>query len=172
MTSPTPMDAHAGPWYRDRWPWLLILGPAIVVVAGIATLVIAVRSDDGLVADDYYKRGLAINQVLERVERAASLGLSARVVVGPDGRAVVTLEGGGGDPRARPPSLRLRLAHPTRAGEDRTAMLVRATDTRYEGRLPPLTGGRWLVIVESDLWRLPGVEGTAPIEGVELRASR
>ena len=100
MTSPTPMDAHAGPWYRDRWPWLLILGPAIVVVAGIATLVIAVRSDDGLVADDYYKRGLAINQVLERVERAASLGLSANVVVASDGRAVVTLEGGGGDPRA------------------------------------------------------------------------
>ena len=25
------------PWYREPWPWILISGPAIVVVAGMAT---------------------------------------------------------------------------------------------------------------------------------------
>jgi hypothetical protein len=39
------------PWYRHRWPWLLMSGPAIVVVAGIATTIIAVRTADPMVAD-------------------------------------------------------------------------------------------------------------------------
>ena len=34
-----------GPWYREPWPWFLIAGPAIVVVASLSTAVIAVRSD-------------------------------------------------------------------------------------------------------------------------------
>ena len=28
----------AKPWYREPWPWLLMLGPAVVVVAGFITL--------------------------------------------------------------------------------------------------------------------------------------
>jgi hypothetical protein len=35
------------PWYRHRWPWLLMLGPAIVVIAGVATLALAIVTDDG-----------------------------------------------------------------------------------------------------------------------------
>jgi hypothetical protein len=172
MTPVSSTHAPQGPWYRDRWPWLLILGPAIVVVAGIATLVIAVRTDDGLVADDYYKRGLAINQLLERGARAAEIGVAATVDVGGDGRVVVTLDGGGSAADARPATLKLRLAHPTRAGEDRAASLARADASRYEGQVPPVAAGRWLVIVESDTWRLPGVEVTAPIDRVKLEARR
>ena len=52
------------PWYRDPWPWILMAGPAAVVVAGAITLWIAFASADGLVAGDYYKQGLAINQVI------------------------------------------------------------------------------------------------------------
>ena len=53
-------------WYREPWPWLVMSGPAIVVVAGIGTAIIAFRTSDGLVADDYYKQGLVINQTLKR----------------------------------------------------------------------------------------------------------
>ena len=79
-TAACAMPAAGTPWYRQRWPWLLMLGPAIVVVAGIVTAVIAIETDDGLVADDYYKRGLAINQTLERAARTAVLGLTATPV--------------------------------------------------------------------------------------------
>ena len=60
MTSST---VRPGPvaWYRERWPWLLIAGPAIVVLASFTTLWLAAASDDGVIADDYYKRGLLIN---------------------------------------------------------------------------------------------------------------
>ena len=44
-------QATTQPWYRHPWPWILMAGPAIVVVAGIATAVIAVRTADPLVAD-------------------------------------------------------------------------------------------------------------------------
>ena len=37
---------HAPPWYREPWPWLLMAGPAAVVVAGLITAWIAVKTDD------------------------------------------------------------------------------------------------------------------------------
>ena len=96
----------AKPWYREPWPWLLMAGPCVVIVAGFFTLWLAITSDDGLVADDYYKRGLAINQTLSRALRAEQLALGARVVLGADGaRARVTLTGTG----VLPEYLRLRL---------------------------------------------------------------
>ncbi|HSV19181.1 MAG TPA: FixH family protein [Casimicrobiaceae bacterium] len=142
------------PWYRQRWPWLLMLGPGIVVVAGFVTLWIAFRSDDGLVADDYYARGLAINQTLDRAARAAQLGLAARVHMEPNGRASIALEGRG----PLPPIIRLRLVHPTRAGLDETGELKLGPDGRYAGQLPPVGGGRRLVVVEALDWRLGPVE--------------
>ncbi|MCC7269385.1 MAG: FixH family protein, partial [Rhodocyclaceae bacterium] len=67
------------PWYAHRWPWLLMAGPAVVVVAGIVTAWIAATTSDGLVADDYYKQGLAINQRLARQDAAAAMQLEARL---------------------------------------------------------------------------------------------
>ena len=40
------------PWWRVPAAWLLVGGPALVVVASIATLVIAVRGGDRPVRDD------------------------------------------------------------------------------------------------------------------------
>ncbi len=49
MTTANPVTPK--PWYREPWPWLLMAGPAIVVVAGFLTLGFAIQSADGLVAD-------------------------------------------------------------------------------------------------------------------------
>jgi uncharacterized protein len=57
-------------WYREPWPWILMAGPAIVVVAGCVTAFIAVTTSDGLVAEDYYRRGVEINRRLSTEERA------------------------------------------------------------------------------------------------------
>lgn len=62
MSSPTqPVPA---PWWRFPLVWMVIAGPALVVVAGIATVWIAVRTPDPVVADDYYRRGIEINKAL------------------------------------------------------------------------------------------------------------
>lgn len=54
------------PWWRHGHVWLLLAGPVTVILAGFATLWIAMRSPDPLVATDYYRRGIEINRTLEQ----------------------------------------------------------------------------------------------------------
>ena len=51
-------------WWQYGHVWLIIAGPAAVIVAGFSTLAIAIRVPDPVVADDYYRRGLDINKTL------------------------------------------------------------------------------------------------------------
>ena len=151
----------AKPWYREPWPWLLMSGPAVVVVAGFMTLWLAVRSDDGLVADDYYKRGLAINQTLTRATRAEELALGARAVLSA-AAARVTLTGAG----VLPDALRLRLVHPTRAIADQQVELHAVAPGIYEGKLEAAIGGRRVMMLEdiARTWRLAGeATGNEPV---------
>ena len=159
-------NQKAKPWYREPWPWLLMAGPGIVIIAGFYTLWLAIKSDDGLVADDYYKRGLAINQTLSRALRAEQLALGARAVLGADpARARVTLTGTG----VLPENLLLRLVHPTRAVADELIALHAVTPGVYEGVLAAAVAGRRTVMIE-DLprtWRLAG-EATGSAQVVVL----
>ncbi len=159
------------PWYRQRWPWLLMAGPAIVVVAGFVTLWLAIASNDGLVADDYYKRGLGINRTLERSERAAALGLEAIVDLDASGAAQVVLTATVPGIEAAPALVRLLLLHPTRAGADRRIDLARGPDGVYRGSAGVLPAGRWRVGVETDDWRLPTVEIEGALRAVRITAT-
>ena len=67
----------SNPWYKEPWPWILMAGPAIVIVAGFVTAWLAIISNDGLVTDDYYKQGLALNQRLQRDHDASDRGWRA-----------------------------------------------------------------------------------------------
>lgn len=167
--TPSAMRA-AVPWYRQRWPWLLMAGPAIVVVAGFVTLWLAISSNDGLVADDYYKRGLGINRTLERSERAAALGLVAVVDLDATGAVQVDLSSTMLGIDAVPAQVRLTLLHPTRAGADRRIDLARGADGLYRGQAGMLPPGRWRVGVETENWRLPTVEIDGEPRAVRISA--
>jgi uncharacterized protein len=137
------------PWYREPWPWLLMAGPAAVLVAGAATTWIAFASADGLVAEDYYKQGLGINKRLAREEAAQRLGISAAIHVEP-GAIRVELQG------AAPQALFVHLAHATRAGHDIRLRLGPTQSNLYETVLPPLAPGRWHAVIEDaqGTWRI------------------
>jgi hypothetical protein len=165
------MTTRAAPWYRQRWPWLLIMGPAVVVVASLATFWLAASTDDGVIAEDYYKRGLLVNKELDRVAKAAELGLSGVLRVAPDGAATFDLEGVSGAATA-PGSVRVVIVHPTRAGQDRTAVLTRGPGGTYVGTIAPAPQGRALVTVEGDGWRLPMATAGAGLAEVRLGAPR
>ena len=66
-------------WYREPLVWMVIAIPASSVVFGIFMLVVSIQSYDGLLVDDYYKRGMEINRVLDRDRAAARHGMSAQV---------------------------------------------------------------------------------------------
>lgn len=143
------------PWYRHRWPWFLMLGPAVVVVAGAVTTALAIRSNDGLVADDYYKQGLAINKVIARDQRAASLGLAAEVIFNEERRGVRVILAPGATPTA---TLRMTLVHGARAGEDQSIVLGAVAPGVYEGALREPAPGRWQLRLEDGegTWRITG----------------
>jgi len=143
-------------WYREPWPWLLMLGPFAVIVAGIVTAYLAIRSNDGLVEDDYYKQGLTVNQRSARDRRALDLAIKAELVLGGNGdRIRVMLHAR--DQDRLPPALVLHVAHPTRPGLDQKLALRAEGGGVYSGSLVPLHG-RWHIALEDDKqeWRLVG----------------
>ena len=137
------------PWYKEPWPWILMAGPAAVVVAGIATTWIAFAGADGLVADDYYKRGLAVNAMLAREQAAERLGIAADLERS-GGTLRVSLRG------ISPEFIFIKLVHPTRANLDLRLRLERKAAHIYEVPLPALAAGRWRVIIEDPRgeWRI------------------
>jgi hypothetical protein len=125
--------------------------PASAVVAGAITVWLAVATSDGLVADDYYKQGLAINREIRRDQAARDLGIVADVESF-NGVLRVRLES-----RAAPPeALFARLLHPTRAGHDLRLRLAPVTAGVYETGLPVLPAGRWRLVLEDPRgeWRI------------------
>jgi len=152
---PTLPGAAVEPWYRHRWPWFLMAGPGIVVLASFVTLWLAIVSNDGLVTEDYYKKGLSINQTLALSERARLLGIEAglRLTLGSVSVRLSAKDAG----FVRPAKIRVTISHPTRAGLDQSQTLT-LQEGLYRGpfRLP--AAGHWLVLVEDDgaTWRVLG----------------
>jgi uncharacterized protein len=143
------------PWYKQRWPWFLIAGPGIVVIAGFITLWMAIDSDDGLVTDDYYKQGLTVNQRMQRDHQASSMGLHADVMRSSLGIRLLL----SADASVKlPEEIVLRLAHPTRAGMDQAVAMKVEGQGFYSGKLSSEIAGRWLVSIEDPAkqWRLQG----------------
>jgi len=144
------------PWYTHRWPWLLMMGPALVAVAGIATCYVAFTGQDALVVGDYYKQGKAINQDLRRDRAAAALGLSA-------GFRYDAAEGmlrghiGSSKPLSGE-TLSIRLQHATQPARDMVLLARPDANGDFSVALPMLERSRWQVLVEGKKrdWRLEG----------------
>ena len=67
------------PWFRMPIMWLVLGIPLSAVLVGGVMLTLSIVSFDGLVDDDYYRKGLGINQRLDRIETARTLGLTSAV---------------------------------------------------------------------------------------------
>ncbi len=65
--------AQAGaPWWKFGHVWLILSGPAVVVVASFITLYLAVTRPDPVIAEDYYRQGIDINKKLDQETNAAT----------------------------------------------------------------------------------------------------
>lgn len=142
-------------WYKHPWPWILMAGPGLVIVAGVVTVWLAVVSNDGLVTDDYYKQGLAVNQRMHRDHQASALGLHADLMRS-DGKVRLLL--GAAAEVSLPETLMVKLAHPTRAGQDQLVEMKAEGQGFYSGQLLADVGGRWVISIEDPAgqWRLQG----------------
>jgi uncharacterized protein len=144
----------AKPWYKEPWPWLLMAGPFVVVIAAFYSAWLATSTSDGLVTDDYYKKGLAVSETLAQNQLATQLGLSAGVLLTEDSVRVRLMSTKGGAD-AVPARLRMTMSHPTRAGVDQYELLERR-GSEYVGKLNLPASGHWLILLEDEAksWRL------------------
>ncbi len=63
----------SAPWWKFGHVWLILSGPAVVVLASFITLYLAVTRPDPVIAEDYYRKGIEINKTLDQEANAASL---------------------------------------------------------------------------------------------------
>ncbi|MFC5474489.1 FixH family protein [Paraherbaspirillum soli] len=160
----------ARPWYAQVWPWLLMLGPCMVMLAAVYTGWLAFAKPDAMVVDDYYKQGQAINQDLHRDRIAASLGLSF------DARydaAAEKLNGtllGFGKPIGG--KISIHLAHATQPEKDLKLAAQLDRHGEFSVALPILERARWQVVVESEQrdWRLTGAWTWPQQQTVDIQA--
>lgn len=164
MSRPAHRSDHQ-PWYRIPIVWLVIAVPLSAVVVGVIMLTLAIRSNDGLVVDDYYRRGKEINRELARDRFAEEHRISARVRFTDDVQVVVT--GNDGVELSQQPVL--NLIHPTRAGKDAEVLLYRTQTNTYRGKLPLLGEGRRIIQLSTGNWRLLGTARMPEDQEILLR---
>jgi uncharacterized protein len=157
----------ARPWHRQRWPWLLIAGPLAVVVASLASAWIALRSDDGLVAQDYYKQGLLINRKLPQAAQATGRSPGASIAVETGRQLHVRLR----EVSIAPSRLQLTFIRPGDRASEQRVELARNSDGEWVGALPALGSGRWIVALASESWRLPVTTFAGAFTRLELGAA-
>ena len=55
MSTPDPR-----PWYRQLWPWLLMIPPTVAVIGGAITLYLCLSRPDVLVRQDCAQHGVTM----------------------------------------------------------------------------------------------------------------
>ena len=158
------------PWYVHRWPWLLMMGPFLVVIAASYTGWIAFTRQDAMVVDDYYKQGNAINQDLRRDAAATNLGLSLKasydVANGKLNGKLLSFS------QPITGKIVIRLAHATQPEKDIQLQAQVSQGGDFSAALPALDMGRWGVTVENEKreWRLTGTWKWPQQRVVDLKA--
>jgi hypothetical protein len=68
----------SAPWWKYGHVWLVLSGPAVVVIASFFTFYLAYIGMDTLVDEDYYRKGVELNQTQEAAPTNLAPALQAR----------------------------------------------------------------------------------------------
>ncbi len=131
------------PWHKHPLVWMMFAIPFSAVIMGVIMIWLAVDTDDGLVADDYYKQGLAINDVISLDKKAAELKLRAIIEFENSGK-VINVQFDKGLLGKYPDTLQLDFQHATHANSDIAVTLNHGIDNQYIGYMNQLVSeGIW-----------------------------
>ena len=116
------MNAATKPWYREIWPWLLMLPPAFAVAGGMTMIYLASHTPSALVVEDYAHIEALTSERFERDRRAAELGVQAMLSFA--GRPTrIEAELTAPSMFAQPRTLLLNARHATNPDADRVVTL-------------------------------------------------
>jgi uncharacterized protein len=155
------------PWYRQFWPWFLIVLPSCAVIACFFSLAIAMRNSDSPLRDSYSKQGFAIEPIATADREAKQQKLSAELSIAGSGAIELILRG---QIAQRPATLALEFIHPLDTRHDRSIALNVDSAGHYRGQLPPTLDGRWSIELyqPGQPWRLRGTIDRQPQRDLQL----
>ena len=150
-------------WWREPWMWLVVGGPAMVIVAALYTAKLAYFGADKVVAENYYKQGLIVNQDIRRDARARQKKMMLRAQFDPiHSQLSLFLE----SEDILPSSVLVSVAQSVSTFSVhevvRRTVLQQSAPGIYQGRIvldlteKNINALRWHVKVEADDWRLVG----------------
>ncbi len=140
-------DLDTKPWFKQGWPWVLIAIPFLTIVACSITIYIAFNTDDSLVKDNYYKEGLAINRSIERVEKAQTLAIVAKLEINKETNLVyLNLQSN----ESMPNIILLQFYHPTLKIMDQSFQLEPLSEGEYVAEITNLQSVFWHVNIEDE----------------------
>jgi len=129
------------PWYKQFWPWFLIAVPVATLIMGAVLLTLAIKTEDSLVVDDYYKQGKAINASLDKEAIAKRKNITTDLTIN-DGSIVLKFHSGiPQDGNA----LKLNFYHVTLEEKDLSILLSRDANGVYRGFVEQSLDGKWQV---------------------------
>jgi hypothetical protein len=146
--------------------WLMWALPGAAVLAGFATLAIALHGADRPLPEAYHWEGERLDSDFARQRAAATLGIRI-VFEAAGGRCVAHLAASSADPAA----LDVLLTHGVDAGLDRALKLPRVAPGEYAADCVAPPAGKWRISIDepAGAWSVrDAVDGR--LSRVELRA--
>jgi hypothetical protein len=139
------LDSPESPFRANPVFWIMWLLPAAAVVAGLATLFIALRGADRALPAGYHWEGERLDRDFAQARLAASHGIEVTLELrSAAGECSAALRNAPGDTA----SLTLLLSNVADVGLDRVILLRRAPGGEYRGACTPLPPGRWRVALQ------------------------
>lgn len=125
------MSQPEAPWYKQFWLWFILTPLFLVFIAGFLTLYLSIKTNDGVVVDNFYKDGKGIIVRHEEDDFAREHQLSAQLDWDTE-RLTLNLSG---DLSPLPEQLELLIIFPTAKSQDVTVIFQHEGLGRYRGNL-------------------------------------
>ncbi len=142
-------------WYKQFWPWFLIIVPLTSMVLSFTMMNLAFTGEDSMVIDDYYKEGRAINLKIQKLQQAQNLNISTKTQVFSDYVEVIFISGEPENGEA----LTLDFFHSTQKFKDFSVTLFRDANGVYRAPLTEDILGKWQLSLHpfNENWKIQQV---------------
>lgn len=154
-------------WYKQFWPWFLIVVPLSSMVLSFSMMNLAFNSEDSMVIDDYYKEGRSINLKIQKLEHAKTLNISTKTQVFADHVEVTFLSGVPNNGEA----LTLDFFHSTQKFKDFSVTLLRDANGIYRAPLTEDVLGKWKLSLHpfDENWKIQKVVSLPQTNSFDLK---
>ncbi|NNN43750.1 MULTISPECIES: FixH family protein [unclassified Vibrio] len=154
------------PWYKQFWPWFLIILPSMVVIGTLIVVFIFHQNSVSMVTEDYYKKGKGINIDLSKINQAKRHHLKAAILS--EGNDVVIQLDKGSLPHY--PALNIMFAHRTLPDRDFTQLVTADFQGHYRIKLDEALNGPWFLELSphNDQWLIQGKVNFPSVAATQL----